>query len=72
MTRKFNHEVGCSEKKLRLVVKTAFNQRRKTLSNSLKSILPADFDKSLPVFKQRPEQLSVEEFVALANLILPD
>jgi 16S rRNA (adenine1518-N6/adenine1519-N6)-dimethyltransferase len=53
-------------------VKTAFNQRRKTLSNSLKSILPADFDKSLPVFKQRPEQLSVEEFVALANLILPD
>jgi 16S rRNA (adenine1518-N6/adenine1519-N6)-dimethyltransferase len=72
MKRKFNHEIGCSEKKLRLVVKTAFNQRRKTLSNSLKSILPVDIDKSLPVFKQRPEQLSVEEFVALANLILPD
>ncbi|MEN9638331.1 MAG: ribosomal methyltransferase KsgA/Dim1 family protein [Bacteroidota bacterium] len=72
MKRKFNHEVGCTEKKLRLVVKTAFNQRRKTLSNSLKSILPPDIDKTLPVFKQRPEQLSVAEFVALTNLILPD
>lgn len=72
MRRKFNHDIGCSEKKLRLVVKTAFNQRRKTLSNSLKSLLSPDVDKSLPVFKQRPEQLSVEEFVALANLILPD
>jgi 16S rRNA (adenine1518-N6/adenine1519-N6)-dimethyltransferase len=72
MRRKFGHEVGCTEKKLRLVVKTAFNQRRKTLSNSLKSILPEHIDKSLPIFKQRPEQLSIEEFVSLVHLILPE
>jgi len=52
------------------VVKTAFNQRRKTLRNSLKSILPPDFETAAPVWNKRPEQLSVADFIELTNSIL--
>lgn len=60
---------ACNDKKLFLVVKTAFNQRRKTLRNSLKGLnidwaaLPAGFD------GKRPEQITVEDFFMLANHI---
>ncbi len=51
------------------VVKTAFNQRRKTLRNSLKPLLGKDCEiYSLPIFDKRPEQLSVEQFIDLTNL----
>ena len=50
------------------IVKTAFNQRRKTFSNSLKPFLNNDLKES-PVFRLRPEQLSVEQFVDLTNLL---
>ena len=60
--------IPCNEKLYFRVIKTAFNQRRKTLSNSLKSILlnlkPKD-----DIFRKRPEQLSVEEFIELTNII---
>ena len=50
--------------KFKTFVKVAFNQRRKTLRNGLKAILPAD--KLLDeVFNKRAEQLSVQEFVGL-------
>ncbi len=53
-----------NREKFSLLVKTAFNQRRKTLRNALKSILPtaalAD-----PIMSKRAEQLSVADFVAL-------
>ena len=58
----------CDEELFTKVVKTSFNQRRKTLSNSLKPILQ-DHRCDLPVFRQRPEQLSVDEFVELTNII---
>jgi 16S rRNA (adenine1518-N6/adenine1519-N6)-dimethyltransferase len=48
------------------VVKTGFNQRRKTLSNSLKPILK-DKKPLHPIYQKRPEQLSVEEFVFITN-----
>jgi len=57
----------CNEKKLSMVVRAAFNQRRKTLRNSLKGLnvrwegLPSDFP------NRRPEQISVEDFFWLAN-----
>jgi len=60
-----NLELPCTEKALFRVVKLAFNQRRKMLSNSLKSLgfeLPEDL-KDL-----RPEQLQVSDFWRLANL----
>ena len=59
----------CDEKLFKTVVKTAFNQRRKTLRNSLKPLLGKECTiYSLPVFDKRPEQLSVEQFIELTNL----
>jgi len=60
---------GVTYKKLKLVVKTAFNQRRKTMRNSLKSILPLGYETSHEFFTKRPEQLSPEQFVELTKLI---
>ena len=56
------------EKLFKTVVKTAFNQRRKTMRNSLKSLLGATV---LPekFSGERPEQCSVEDFIELTNLI---
>jgi len=70
ITRNSRTDLGCDESKFKTVVKTAFNQRRKTLRNSLKSLLGKENTiASLPVFDRRPEQLSVDEFVELTNLV---
>lgn len=53
--------------KLRLLVKSAFNQRRKTLRNSLKSLPLPDYLTEDAIFDSRPEQLSVSEFIALSK-----
>ncbi len=69
-TRNDVESLGCNEKLFRTVVKTAFNQRRKTLRNSLKSL--AGKDNSLFVdelYDKRPEQLDVQAFVAITNQI---
>lgn len=54
--------------KLKELVKAAFNQRRKTMRNSLKSFLNEE-NKKLPIFDKRPEQLGWEEFVQLTKLL---
>ncbi|MFS4418423.1 16S rRNA (adenine(1518)-N(6)/adenine(1519)-N(6))-dimethyltransferase RsmA [Maribacter sp. 2307ULW6-5] len=54
------------------VVKTAFNQRRKTLRNSLKSLGLSDVLKEDPIFDLRPEQVSVPGFIALTRKIAHD
>lgn len=60
--------LGCNEQYFVHVVKTAFNQRRKMIRNSLKcEIGGADF--SHPYLEQRPEQLSVGQFVELTNAL---
>ena len=60
------NELGCDEKLFVTVVKQAFNQRRKTLRNSLRSLIPAEIiDKE--IFNKRPEQLSVHEFIELTR-----
>jgi len=56
-------DIGCSEKLLLQVVKTAFNQRRKTLHNALKPM--GDYNGEFA--GKRAEQLSVEQFVKLTN-----
>lgn len=69
MTRNKRTELGCDEKLFRSVVKTSFNQRRKTLRNSMKPLLGKDCpDYALPVFDKRPEQLSFDGFVELTRL----
>ena len=69
LRRNSRTELGCDEKLFKTVVKTAFNQRRKTLRNALKPILPEGFDSSAEIFDLRAEKLSVEDFVALTTLI---
>lgn len=60
--------LDCNEDLFKVVVKTAFNQRRKQLRNSLQSLIGKENSTS-SIFDKRPEQLSVEEFVELTNLI---
>lgn len=68
LTRNKTQTLNCSETFFKTVVKTAFNQRRKMLSNSLKPYLNDEI-KTLEVFNLRPEQLSVEQFVELTNML---
>lgn len=68
--RNEREDLGCSEKLFKQVVKTTFNQRRKTLRNSIKPIIGKDSSITQdPIFTKRPEQLSVEEFVYITNLV---
>ena len=69
LRRNSRSSLGCDEKLFKTVVKTAFNQRRKTLRNALKPLLGDSVDSSNPIFDLRAERLSVEDFVALTNLL---
>lgn len=70
LTRNRRQELGCDEQLFKQVVKTAFNQRRKQMRNSLMQMVGKDNPLlSEPVFTKRPEQLSVEEFIQLTNMI---
>lgn len=62
---------GCDFQLMRTVVKTTFGQRRKTIRNSARGLLPAGtaFPADSPLGALRPEQLSVAQFVELTNLI---
>lgn len=63
-------QLGCDEKLFRTIVKTTFGQRRKTLRNSIRGLLPPGCVlPDLPVWGQRPEQLSVQEFTNLTNVV---
>lgn len=72
LTRKGCFELDCDERLFFRVVKTAFNQRRKTLRNSLKSFDLSDILKEDTIFDQRPEQLAVADFIGLAKKIAND
>ena len=65
LRRNSRTELGVDERLFRTVVKTAFNQRRKTLRNALKPLMGEDFDSSASVFDLRAEKLSVEDFISL-------
>lgn len=69
LTRKENFKLPCNEELFFKVVKIGFQQRRKTLRNSLKSFEISENIKSNPIFDKRPEQLSVQQFIALTQLI---
>ena len=68
MKRKADYVLPCNEKLFFGVVKSAFNQRRKTLRNSLKSYLTEEI-KSDVLFDKRPEQLAVEDFINITKKI---
>lgn len=64
LTRNERMDFPCDFNRFRQVIKQAFNQRRKTLRNSLKNIC-LTLDTNFEIFNKRPEQLSVEEFIEL-------
>ena len=70
LTRNNRQQLDCDEALFKTVVKTAFNQRRKQMRNSLIGIVGKENPLlSDPIFTKRPEQLSVEEFISLTKLI---
>lgn len=69
LRRNSRKELGCDEMLFRQVVKTAFNQRRKTLRNALKPLIKEGQDTSDGIFDLRAEKLSVEQFVYLTRLL---
>ena len=72
LTRKNDFSLPCSEKLFFKVVKSAFQQRRKTLRNSLKTFNLSDNLNANTIFDKRPEQLSVAAFIKLASTIEND
>lgn len=70
LTRNGRTDLGIDEALFRTVVKTTFGQRRKTIRNSVRSLLPPGADAStMPYAAMRPEQLSVEQFVELSAAV---
>ena len=80
ITRNGRKTLRCDESMFKAVVKTAFNQRRKTMRNSLRPLINAKASRegwddarmaaflSDPVFDLRPERLGVEDFIALTEM----
>ncbi len=62
-------ELGCDADIFKKVVKTSFNQRRKTIRNSLKPLLSEYNIADSPLLDLRPEQLSVEMFCELTHCV---
>lgn len=69
LKRNSRESLGCDEVLFKKVVKASFNQRRKAVRNSVKQLLDGKTPPDSYLFGQRPEQLSVEEFVELTKLI---
>lgn len=79
LVRNSRKELGCDESLFKAVVKTSFNQRRKTMRNSLRQIVSAKASRegwneeqvsaflSQPIFDLRPERLGVEDFISLTH-----
>ncbi|MDB9712466.1 16S rRNA (adenine(1518)-N(6)/adenine(1519)-N(6))-dimethyltransferase RsmA [Flavobacteriaceae bacterium] len=69
LIRKNQIDINYNEKLFFKVVKLSFQQRRKTLRNSLKSFNLSDILREDAIFDLRPEQLSVKDFIYITDLI---
>jgi 16S rRNA (adenine1518-N6/adenine1519-N6)-dimethyltransferase len=69
LKRNDRENLDCDEKLFSRVVKMAFNQRRKTMRNSLKMLITHENLKNSELMGKRPEQLSVSGFEILTRLI---
>lgn len=69
LIRNKREKTDCDELLFLKIIKASFNQRRKTLRNSLKAFLINEDVKNQDIFSKRPEQLSVPEFECLTRLI---
>ncbi len=68
LTRNYVRELPCDEHLFFKVVKTVFNQRRKMIRNSIKSIL-LNLDSEFELLSLRPEQLDVSGFIELTQWV---
>jgi len=64
LVRNRRSDLGCDPVLFKKIIKATFGQRRKTIRNSIRSVVP-DFPASHPLAAMRPEQLSVEQFIDL-------
>lgn len=70
LKRNDRKDIACSESFYKSIIKMSFNQRRKVISNSLKSVLGnMELDGEDIGLRRRPEELSVEEFIHLCRSI---
>ncbi|NRA47671.1 MAG: 16S rRNA (adenine(1518)-N(6)/adenine(1519)-N(6))-dimethyltransferase, partial [Phaeodactylibacter sp.] len=69
LTRKEQQTLECNERMFKAVVKQAFSQRRKMLRNTMKSFLKGSPLLQEPIFSERPEQLSLNDFIQLAQWV---
>ena len=69
LTRNNNVKLECNENLFFTVVKQGFNQRRKTLRNSLKALIKEPSVNTHSLMGKRPEQLGVAEFIELTKLL---
>ena len=72
LRRKDEIELGCDETLFFKIVKLSFQQRRKTIRNSLKKINLSNNLREDSIFDNRPEQLSVDQFIELTKLVQGD
>ena len=71
LERKEKFTLDCNEALFKTIVKSTFNKRRKMIRNTLKSLVNDDEILKDVFFTKRPEQLSLEDFIALTNKIEP-
>ena len=69
MVRKEDYSLDCDEVLLFKIVKLSFQQRRKTLRNSLKTLNLSDMLREDTIFDLRPEKLSGDDFIQLTKRI---
>jgi len=69
LKRNGRQSLECDEVFFKRIVKTTFNQRRKTIRNSLKPLLAGRILSDHALLNMRPEQLSVEQFVELTQIV---
>lgn len=69
LQRNTTRQLDCNEILFKKIVKQGFQNRRKTLRNALKPLNLPNAIRQQPVFDKRAEQLSVNDFVALTQLI---
>jgi len=69
LERKESLTLGCNESLFKTVVKMSFNHRRKMMRNTLKPLVNDVDILKMEIFTKRPEQLDVEQFIELTNLV---
>ncbi len=69
LKRNNRKELPCNEELFIKIIKATFNQRRKTIRNSIRAVITISDEQLNELFQKRPEQLSVEQFIDLTKFV---